>query len=74
MRIDQKYGRDHDLPTRESFRFRVLQLTSALRLCERCLLHRRRCDESRRYSNQERSWKAHRATQYKSKPSKNRVA
>jgi hypothetical protein len=68
MRHTKKLGEDeHDLPRVESFRFRaaVLNRQGLMRLCERCLRGNTRCVESRRYNHRERSWKAHRRTQYK---------
>lgn len=51
----------------ESFRFRAYKLgrSHELRLCDRCLRHRRRCYDSKRAAtNGTYSWKKFRKTQY----------
>jgi hypothetical protein len=52
----------------ESFRYRAYKLDRAkdLRLCGRCLRHRRRCyDSMKNITNSSYSWKAHRERQYR---------
>jgi hypothetical protein len=64
MRNTKKYGRAVP-PKKEPFRYRAVELKGILRLCERCLQKKRRCDESKRYKLRDRSWKSYRRTQYK---------
>jgi len=69
MRKYRKYGRtDGDelaLPAFEPFRFRAVDISPHLRLCERCLQGNRRCYAVRRRGNVTRNWKRQRRLQYK---------
>ena len=53
-------------PLSSAFRFRALRLRKHgdLRLCDWCLLRRRRCMDSRRSRNLQKNWKAFRRHQW----------
>lgn len=53
----------NDRPRFETFRFRAVRMKGDLRLCMRCLQHRR-CHDGRGYGGT-RSWKQHRRTRYR---------